>query len=247
MLFSILVEIAVFALFGALSFLFHDRADQPLIRRDLIIDAIYFLGGLLVYNQIIVWIFGHVQPPAAVRAVRDWPLWGQIAVLVVVYDVLQYWLHRWFHGDLMWRVHAVHHSAQEIDVMTGFRNHPVNFILGVGGPTALLLALGFSPAAFAALAPFNFGMAALVHANLNWTYGPFRYVLSSPMFHRWHHAIVEGSLSRNYAPNFPIWDVLFGTFHMPVGEKPVAYGAPEAPETFIGQMAYPFRKTALSA
>jgi sterol desaturase/sphingolipid hydroxylase (fatty acid hydroxylase superfamily) len=166
----------------------------------------------------------------------------QIGVVVVAYDFLQYALHRWFHGDRMWRYHAVHHSAQEIDVMTGFRNHPVNFVVGVGGPTAVLLLLGFSPAAFAALAPFNFVMAALVHANLNWTYGPFRYVLSSPMFHRWHHAIVEGSLSRNYAPNFPIWDLMFGTFYMPVGEKPVAYGAPDVPDEFIKQLAYPFQK-----
>ena len=242
MLFSILVEIAVFALFGALAFLFHDRNDQPLIRRDLIIDVIYFLVGLVTYSQIINWIYAHVQAPAAVRMVGRWPLWLQIGVLVVAYDAAQYALHRWFHGDLFWRYHAVHHSAQEIDVMTGFRNHPINFIAGVGVPTAAFLLMGFSPAAFVALAPFNFIMATLVHANLNWTYGPFRYLLSSPMFHRWHHAIVEGSQSRNYAPNFPIWDLMFGSFHMPVGEKPVAYGAPEVPSKFIGQLAYPFQK-----
>jgi sterol desaturase/sphingolipid hydroxylase (fatty acid hydroxylase superfamily) len=242
MLFSILLEIAVFALFGALAFAFHDRADQPLIRRDLIIDVIYFLVGLVVYSQIVGWIYAHVQAPVAARIIGRWPLWVQIGVVVVAYDFLQYALHRWFHGDRMWRYHAVHHSAQEIDVMTGFRNHPFNFVVGVGGPTAVLLLLGFSPAAFAALAPFNFVMAALVHANLNRTYGPFRYVLSSPMFHRWHHAIVEGSLSRNYAPNFPIWDLMFGTFYMPLGEKPVAYGAPDVPDEFIKQLAYPFQK-----
>jgi sterol desaturase/sphingolipid hydroxylase (fatty acid hydroxylase superfamily) len=241
MLFSILLEIVAFALLGALGFIFHDRADQPLIRRDLIIDVIYFLGGLLVYGQIIGWIYGHVQPPSPVRIISRWPLWAQIAVLVVAYDAMQYALHRWLHGDALWPCHAVHHSAQEIDVMTSFRNHPMNFLIGVGLPTAALLLMGFSPAAFAALAPFNFAMAALVHANLNWTYGPFRYVLSSPMFHRWHHAIVEGSQSRNYAPNFPIWDLMFGTFHMPKGEAPLAYGAPEVPDRFIGQLVYPFR------
>jgi len=242
MLQSILMEIAAFALFGALAFVFHDRDDQPLIRRDLIIDVLYFLVGILVYSRIVDWIFSHVHEPVMARIIGRWPLWLQIGVVVVAYDGMQYALHRWFHGNFFWRYHAVHHSAQEIDVMTGFRNHPVNFVVGVGVPSAALLLLGFSPAAFAALAPFNFLMAALVHANLNWTYGPFRYVLSSPMFHRWHHAIVEGSMSRNYAPNFPIWDLMFGTFHMPVGEKPVAYGAPEVPDEFIKQLAYPFQK-----
>ncbi len=240
MLISILWEIAAFAVLGGLAFRFHDRADQPLIRRDLLIDVIYFLAGLLVYGQTIGWLYGHVQAPPPVRIISRWPLWTQIGVVAVVYDGMQYALHRWLHGDMLWPCHAVHHSAQEIDVMTSFRNHPVNFLVGVGLPTAVLLLLGFSPAAFVALAPFNFIMASLVHANLKWTYGPFRYVLSSPMFHRWHHAIVEGSQSRNYAPNFPIWDLMFGTFYMPKGETPQAYGAPEVPDRFIGQLVYPF-------
>jgi sterol desaturase/sphingolipid hydroxylase (fatty acid hydroxylase superfamily) len=241
MLTSILMEIAAFAVFGSLAFLFHDRKDQPLIRQDLIIDVIYFLAGLVIYSQIIGWLYTHVKPPSPVRIVGRWPLWAQTVVVAVAYDGMQYALHRWLHGDALWPYHAVHHSAQEIDVMTSFRNHPMNFVVSVGLPTVALLLVGFSPAAFAALAPFNFVMSALVHANLNWTYGPFRYVLSSPMFHRWHHAIVEDSRSRNYAPNFPIWDLMFGTFHMPKGEKPLAYGAPEVPDRFIGQLVYPFQ------
>ncbi len=240
---AIFWEIVAFAVFGALSFAFHDRQDQPLIRRDFILDAIYFLAGLLVYTQFLGWLFAHVSPPAAVRIVGRWPLWVQAVVLLVVYDGLQYGLHRWFHGAWFWPYHAVHHSAEEIDILTGNRNHPLNFLLGVGAPTALLLLVGFSPEAFAVLAPINFVMACLVHANLNWTYGPFRYVISSPMFHRWHHAIVAGSQSRNYAPNFPVWDLMFGSFYMPVGEKPLAYGAPEVPGHFIGQLIHPFRRS----
>ena len=241
---SILLQIAAFAVCGALAFWFHDRAGQPLIRRDLITDVIYFLVGLLIYSNVVVWLYAHVQPPLPARIISRWPLWVQIGVMIVAYDAMQYALHRWLHGDGLWPYHAVHHSAQEIDMMTSVRNHPVNFLIGVSLPTAALLLLGFSPAAFIALAPFNFVMAALVHANLNWTYGPFRYVLSSPMFHRWHHAIVEGSQSRNFAPNFPIWDLLFGTFHMPKGETPAAYGASEVPDRFLDQLVYPFRANA---
>ena len=36
--------------------------------------------------------------------------------------------------------------------------------------------------------PFNIFHSAFVHANLNWTFGPLRYVISSPVFHRWHHS-----------------------------------------------------------
>jgi sterol desaturase/sphingolipid hydroxylase (fatty acid hydroxylase superfamily) len=246
MLAATIVEICAFTLFGALSFVFHDRAGQPLIRRDFIDDALYFLISFIVYSQAIGWIFAHVTLPATARILRGWPLWVQAGVILVVYDAMQYALHRWFHGDRLWRYHAVHHSAQEIDILTSFRNHPVNYLVYAGVPTIVLLLAGFSPAAFAMLAPLNFLMSCLTHANLNWTFGPLRYVVASPMFHRWHHAIVEGSQSRNYAPNFPVWDLMFGTFHMPMGEKPVAYGAPDVPAHFVSQMVFPFVRSKVS-
>jgi sterol desaturase/sphingolipid hydroxylase (fatty acid hydroxylase superfamily) len=240
MLAAVIVEIAAFALFGALSFVFSDQKGQPLIRRDALDDALYFLVSLLIYSHVTGFIFQHVSMPPLTRMVGAWPVPLQAAVVLVAYDAMQYWLHRGFHDDALWRYHAVHHSAEEIDILTSFRIHPVNFLVYSGGPTIVLLLAGFSPAAFIALAPINFLMGCLTHANLNWTYGPLRYVVSSPMFHRWHHAVVENSRSRNYAPNFPIWDLMFGTFHMPMNERPRAYGAPEVPSNFVGQIAYPF-------
>ncbi len=83
--------------------------------------------------------------------------------------------------------------------------------------------------------------AALVHANLNWTFGPFRYVLASPVFHRWHHVSDPAVRDKNFSPTFPVFDLVFGTFHMPRGELPAGYGAEGVPPHFLGQMAYPFR------
>jgi sterol desaturase/sphingolipid hydroxylase (fatty acid hydroxylase superfamily) len=50
------------------------------------------------------------------------------------------------------------------------------------------LLCGISPDIFVVVGPFNIITSCLVHANLNWTFGPLRYVLVSPVFHRWHHA-----------------------------------------------------------
>jgi sterol desaturase/sphingolipid hydroxylase (fatty acid hydroxylase superfamily) len=240
MIAAIVLELIAFALFSAIGFVFADRKDQPLFRRDLIDDAVYFLLGLLVYSKITGWIMASIHWPAGAALVGRWPLWLQAAVVLVVYDACQYALHRWFHGEALWRYHAVHHSAEEIDIFTSFRQHPVNFIVYAGAPTALLLLAGFSPAAFLALAPINFVMGALTHANLNWTWGPLRYVVASPMFHRWHHADLGTGRSCNYAPNFPIFDLMFGTFYMPKGERPKAYGFPDAPKGVHRQMLYPF-------
>jgi sterol desaturase/sphingolipid hydroxylase (fatty acid hydroxylase superfamily) len=223
------------------SLVFFDKKDQPLIRRDAATDALFFLLGVLVYSRLTGFLMTHVYAPPVARMVSAWPLWVQALSLLVVYDFMQYWLHRLFHGDRLWSFHAVHHSAEEIDILTSFRTHPVNFVLYNGLPTAALLMAGFTPAAFAALVPFNYLMGCLTHANLRWSWGPFRTVLASPMFHRWHHADLGGARSCNYAPNLPLWDIVFGTFHMPKGETPAAYGTREVPGGFARQLIYPIR------
>jgi sterol desaturase/sphingolipid hydroxylase (fatty acid hydroxylase superfamily) len=83
-----------------------------------------------------------------------------------------------------------------------------------------------------------------VHANLNWTLGPFRYVIATPVFHRWHHTPVGDGGNTNFAGTFPIWDILFGTFRMPEGQLPENYGKDESamPSGIVGQLAFPFRR-----
>jgi sterol desaturase/sphingolipid hydroxylase (fatty acid hydroxylase superfamily) len=92
------------------------------------------------------------------------------------------------------------------------------------------------------LNPFNVFYSALVHANLNWTYGPLRFVFASPVFHRWHHTTQAEGLDKNFASTFPVLDVLFGTFYMPPGRLPEKFGCgdPEFPEDLLGQFFYPF-------
>src|SRR5665811_678375 len=62
--------------------------------------------------------------------------------------------------------------------------------------------------------------SAFVPANLNWALGPFKYVLATPIFHRWHHTSLEEGGNTNFAGTFPIWDILFGTFRMPENRLP---------------------------
>jgi len=58
------------------------------------------------------------------------PFWGQVAAYLLLSDFLLYWNHRLFHGDRLWRYHAIHHSAEEVDWTTAYRFHPVNLCFG---------------------------------------------------------------------------------------------------------------------
>jgi sterol desaturase/sphingolipid hydroxylase (fatty acid hydroxylase superfamily) len=102
---------------------------------------------------------------------------------------------------------------------------------------------GISPNVMIWVGPFNIFHSAFVHANLNWTLGPFKYLLASPVFHRWHHTAADEGGNTNFAGSFPIWDLMFGTFRMPEGLIPENFGKDEAemPGEFIGQVAFPFR------
>lgn len=171
------------------------------------------------------------------------PFWLQVIFYLFASDLLLYWVHRVFHGGTMWKYHAIHHSSEDVDWISAARFHPVNLILGTVMVDVALLLAGIAPAVLGLLAPFNVIMSAFVHANLNWTLGPFRYVLASPVFHRWHHTAAERGGSKNFAGTFPVWDLMFGTFHMPENELPDAYGIgePDFPKGFGGQLLYPFK------
>lgn len=172
------------------------------------------------------------------------PFWGQVIAYLILADVMLYWTHRIFHGPSLWRYHAIHHSSVEVDWTSAQRFHPVNIALHSVVVDAILLLFGIAPEVLVMLAPFNVAMSAFVHANLDWSLGPFKYVIAGPVFHRWHHTDVARGGEKNFAPTFPVLDLIFGTFYMPDGVLPDEYGVDDEhfPESFLAQLLYPFKK-----
>jgi sterol desaturase/sphingolipid hydroxylase (fatty acid hydroxylase superfamily) len=176
--------------------------------------------------------------------VQELPLLAQALVILLVFDLIQYWVHRASHGATFWKFHAIHHSAVHVDWLTSTRFHPVDTIVRSYCVYLLVVALGFSPEAWLILVPFNTLYSPFVHANLNWDYGPFRYVLVSPVYHRWHHTHADQGGNANFAPTFPFIDLLFGTYYEPRGIRPAVFGTPHDPisnANILSQVLYPFR------
>lgn len=180
---------------------------------------------------------------------RQLPFWVQVLGILLIQDVMLYWIHRFFHTRPAWAFHAIHHSPTMLDWTASSRSHPVNNFMTFCMPDVAVLLMGFAPAALLLVAGFNLVHSAMVHANLNWTFGPLRYVLASPVFHRWHHTSEAEGLDKNFATNFAFLDVLFGTFYMPPGQLPQEYGNGDGhfPKGFWGQFAYPFRRRKAAA
>jgi sterol desaturase/sphingolipid hydroxylase (fatty acid hydroxylase superfamily) len=227
-------------------------------KRDLVTDVVYWFFvpvfgrvlriGLLVVGASVIF---NVKGADELIAFYDnghgplaqLPLAVQALIFLVVSDFLLYWNHRLFHGGAFWKYHAIHHAPEELDWISAARFHPVNLVIGTIGVDVLLLLAGISPNVMVWLGPFTTFHSAFVHANLNWTLGPLRYVIATPVFHRWHHTAVEEGGNTNFAGTFPLWDLMFGTFRMPEGRLPQAYGVDDTPvpASFGAQLVHPFQ------
>lgn len=159
-------------------------------------------------------------------------------------DFLLYWIHRWFHGPRLWRFHAVHHSSEQLDWLSSVRGHPVNDLVGNALLLFPFLLLGFGPSAAASAGPALGIFALLGHADVDWDWGPFRHVVASPVYHRWHHSKDPAAIDKNFASFLPLWDILFQTHYLPTDRKPQDFGIHEPVDhTVVGLLKHPFRST----
>lgn len=138
----------------------------------------------------------------------SWPRWLVVAVALVAMDGCN-WLTHWadHRFTALWRVHAVHHSQEELSVLTTFRTHPLVHTLSFAVATLPVFALtGDHPMAPVLITAY-LCLGALPHANVRWTFGPLGRIFVSPAYHRIHHKI-DGPNDVNLGIVLAVWDVL---------------------------------------
>jgi sterol desaturase/sphingolipid hydroxylase (fatty acid hydroxylase superfamily) len=141
------------------------------------------------------------------RAAGHWPVWLLVPVTILAMDAANWLAHCADHrfGPL-WRFHALHHSQEELSVLTSFRAHPLmhttGFILATIPVVVLMPDRPIAPV----LITIYICIGTLQHANLRWGFGPLGRVIVSPAYHRYHHA--RASQGVNLGVVFTIWDVL---------------------------------------
>lgn len=176
------------------------------------------------------------------------PLVLQFVEILLAVDFMTYWVHRTFHKvPLLWHFHAIHHSSREMDWLAGSRMHIVDVLVTRSAAFVPVFVLGFAPSALYAYLVFVSFHAVYIHANVRWRWPGLRWVIATPEFHHWHHTSDEEGLDKNFAGFLPMWDVIFGTAHQPA-HWPRNYGTVkfQPPETWVGQLMYPFRRHGVS-
>jgi sterol desaturase/sphingolipid hydroxylase (fatty acid hydroxylase superfamily) len=204
------------------------RHPQRVFRQGFLTDlGYYFISSLLPARVLVVpmaalaWGLHYLVPGGLHQWVAGLPLWARFAAAMVVGEFGFYWGHRWSHEiPLLWRFHAIHHSAEQIDWLVSSRAHPVDmvftrlcgfipmYVLGLVQP------MGNKTDLLPLLVVFV-GMVwgFFIHANLRWRFGWLEWLIATK---------------------------LFGTFYLPK-QWPVKYGidGPMAPG-LAGQLLQPF-------
>ena len=252
-LFIALVVLAI--VFGAMERLWRSVPRKPLLRRERLTDFLWWFftpwvsgtASKIAVAIAVVLLTLLVQAVAGREPSHAWftrqHVSLQVLELLVAADLLGYFAHRLFHGRRLWPFHAIHHSAEDLDWLAATRLHPFNEIGNRLIQVVPLYLLGFRGTALAAVIPFFTLYALFVHANVRWDFGPLRFLIASPAFHRWHHTKAAEGRDKNFAGLFPWIDLLFGTFYLPRDRQPAEFGVDEnVPRGILGQLAYPFRR-----
>jgi sterol desaturase/sphingolipid hydroxylase (fatty acid hydroxylase superfamily) len=135
------------------------------------------------------------------------PRWFVIAVILVAMDGCNWLAHLANHRvRVLWRFHELHHSQEDMSVLTVFRTHPLIHVSYLGAliPGIVLVANGAMPTL---LLVIYAAVVAFAHSNTNLGFGPLGRILVSPNFHRIHHR-VDGPQDVNLGFALTIWDQL---------------------------------------
>jgi sterol desaturase/sphingolipid hydroxylase (fatty acid hydroxylase superfamily) len=249
---------AVFVFYPVVALLervFPHRAEWSRARGDVRTDATHLvLTGPLTSALFDATLRGAAVGAGAALAARfgtglwpdHWPILGQLGLAVLVAELGHYGFHRLSHEHaLVWRVHAVHHSAPRLYWLNATRFHPLDLFALIACQTLPLLALGIEARAMLAYTLFQIVYGQLQHANVELRTGWLDRVFSTPGLHRYHHSTDPREGNRNYGAILSVWDSAFGTYLRPTGRGfagPIGLGAlPSFPAGYLGQLAAPFR------
>lgn len=254
--------IGVSLFFFALEIIIPWRKKQPIFRKDFWQDAFYmffnfFLFSLIGYNAVsdvfvqlfkdFLAIFGVTNVVAI--EINIWPVWGQLLTLFVLRDFIHFNVHRLLHRvPWLWEVHKVHHSVQEMGFAAHLRYHFMETVVYRFFEYLPLAMIGFGITDFFVVHIFSLAIGHLNHSNLNFDFGPLKYVFNNPKMHIWHHA-KELPAGHRYGVNFGVtlslWDYIFRTNYIPHEGRDIPLGfdgIEEYPDDFLEQQLGPFRR-----
>jgi sterol desaturase/sphingolipid hydroxylase (fatty acid hydroxylase superfamily) len=184
-----------------------------------------------------------------------WPEPVQLAACLLIFEAINYTLHRAMHGAtghigrILWRSHAAHHLPPGLYLVMHAVFHPINGMLIQGLAITLpIWAMGYNQNVVTMFLIIN-GMHGLIsHFNVDVRMGWANYLFVGTELHRYHHS-ADVNEAKNFGATLSVFDQLFGTFVYRPGVTPDHLGVQEASglppyERTFSVLMLPFRQSA---
>lgn len=180
--------------------------DRATVRTDILYTLIHRLGlfrlGLfLAVDPLMDSLFGSLRVAGFSTFQLDglWPgitdvPWVSFMLYLVVFDFVDYWIHRGQHQfEWWWRLHSLHHAQRQMTMWSDNRNHLLDDLLRDTLLVIVAQLVGVAPGQFIAIVAITQLSESFQHANVRIWFGRFGERLwVSPRFHRLHHSIGLG-------------------------------------------------------
>ena len=188
----------------------HAKANLILLTTTILINVLFGLATVGIFNWLEQSQFGLLN-------LVELPVWVEMILAIMLLDFLaQYVVHYLLHKvKFMWRFHMVHHSDTHVDVTSGTRHHPIDFMMRETFALVAILIAGLPLAYYVLYRIMTILFTYFSHANIRlpiWLDKSISLVFISPNTHKFHHHFEMPWTDTNYGNIFSLWDRAFGTF-----------------------------------
>jgi sterol desaturase/sphingolipid hydroxylase (fatty acid hydroxylase superfamily) len=206
--------IGIMLLAGVVELAWRLRTDRGYDRIDAWASVRLAVGHVVfaALNAVLIGlIFAQVSRVAPLHwSTSDWRTW---AVGFFLVEFAYYWFHRLSHSiRWMWATHIVHHSTEELTLLSSLRLGWTNVLSGGWIIYVPLVLAGFDLSLVLTILAIDLQFQFFLHTDAPIGLGPLEWVLNTPAHHRVHHAVDEPFLDKNYGGMLIIFDRMFGTF-----------------------------------
>ena len=159
-----------------------------------------------------------------------------------IYDFFYYWFHRFQHENrFLWQEHKLHHLDEQLCAVN--RQSPLEEVLRTTVIVPLAFLFKLDSMEGMVLTSITFAWTVFFHSNIRVPLGWASALISGPQVHRIHHSRLPEHHDKNYSAYFPIWDVIFGTYHHPQRDEYPPTGVHDEQEVanFSSAVMLPFR------
>jgi sterol desaturase/sphingolipid hydroxylase (fatty acid hydroxylase superfamily) len=236
---------------------------ERLITAGMLLDYLYPLLSVITFSAAIeaaivtgiVSLYHHYLPFLRLDLLSHLPWWLQAVGYFLVVDFVFYCSHYFHHKvTVLWYLHAVHHSQEDLNPFTTYRGHQLESATKTIVRTMPFMIFGGTETTVFWFTFINSFWGFFIHSNIRLNLGPLKYVLVTPQYHRVHHSIEERHFDKNFGERLTLWDWLFGTMwphfedYPATGVKnfPIPREADRSPmgllKSWWGLTFYPFRR-----